>query len=62
MSYDEFLNLLLPSTNPALRDFCLHGYKVPSHYTDRNQALPLAITTMVIRIIEKEKDLCRKRL
>ena len=25
LAYEEFLNLLLPATNPALRDFCLHG-------------------------------------
>ena len=62
MSYDEFLNCLLPATNPALRDFCLHGYKVPSRYTDRGQPLPVGITTTVIRIFEKEKELCRKRL
>lgn len=62
MGYDEFLNCLLPATNPALRDFCLYGYKVPSRYTDRSQPLPVGISTMVTRIFEKEKELCRKRL
>ena len=57
MGYDEMLNCLLPATNPALRDFCLYGYKVPSRYVDRGQPLPVGITTTVIRIFEKEKKL-----
>ena len=35
MNQEEFQNLLLPSTNPALRDFCLFGYKAPARYNDR---------------------------
>ena len=34
MNYEEYLNLLLPATNPTLRDYCQYGYKVPSHFTD----------------------------
>lgn len=62
MAYDEFLNMILPATNPSLRNYCLYGYRVPSHYNDKSRPLSVSITSLVIRILEAEKKLCGRRM
>ena len=61
MNYDEFLNVFLPATNPGLRDYCLYGYRVPSQYTHPSRPLPIAVASMAVRILEREKNLIRRR-
>ena len=61
MNYDEFLNAVLPATNPSLRDSCLYGYKVPSYYTHPSRPLPVSVVSMAVRILEREKNLHKRR-
>jgi len=61
MNYDEFLNVLLPATNPGLRDTCLYGYRVPSYYTHPSRPLPVSVVSMAVRILEREKNFQRRR-
>ena len=58
MAYDEFLNVFLPAANQGLRDYCLYGYRTPGYY---KSPLPIQISSMAVRILEREKNLQRKR-
>ena len=61
LQYDEFLNIFLPAANLSLRDYCLYGARVPSYYTDPKRPLPISVTTMAVRILEREKTMIDKR-
>lgn len=52
LSYEEFLNMVLPAANQGLRDYCLYGRRV---YLHPSRPLPLEITHAAVRIFEKEK-------
>ena len=60
MAYDEFINCFLPAANMSLRDYCIYSKRVASYYN--NQAsLPISVSSMAVRILEREKNMCRKR-
>ena len=59
MAYDEFLNCFLPAANISLREYCLYTKRVASFYTGAN--LPVSVSSMAVRILEREKNMCRKR-
>lgn len=61
MSYEEFLNVFLPATNPSLRDYCLYGYRGVSNYRSQSAELPISISSVAVRILEREKNLCKNR-
>ena len=61
LSYDEWLNVFLPAANAGLRDYCLYTKQVASYYTSNARPLPVSVTSMAVRILEKEKGLCNKR-
>lgn len=60
MAYDEFLNCFLPAANISLRDFCIYSKKVASYYNGQ-ASLPISVSSMAVRILEREKNMCRKR-
>ena len=61
MVYDEFLMCVMPAANQNLRDYCLYGRRVPSYYSDPARALPLSVTSLVVRIFEREIGLASKK-
>ena len=61
MDYDEFLNVFLPAANLRLRDYILYGNKVPSYYISDARPLSIHVTSMAVRILEREKNLIHKR-
>lgn len=60
MAYDEFLNCFLPAANISLRDYCIYSKRVPSYYNEQ-PSLPVSVSSMAVRILEREKNMCRKR-
>ena len=62
MNYDEFLNVFLPAASMSLREYCLYSKRVPSHYNDYRKPLSVAVSSMAVRILDREKQLNRKRL
>jgi hypothetical protein len=60
LQYDEFLNCFLPAANISLRDFCIYNKRVVSHYA-RQSRLPISVSSMAVRILEREKNMIRKR-
>ena len=44
-----------------MREFALHGKTVPSYYTDACRPLPVSVTSMANRILEREMCLSEKR-
>jgi Ca2+-binding EF-hand superfamily protein len=61
MNYDEFLNIVLPAASMSLREYCLYSKRVPSYYNDPNKPLSVAVSSMVVRILERERNLSKKR-
>jgi Ca2+-binding EF-hand superfamily protein len=61
LNYDEFLNIFLPAANANLRQYCLYTNKVASYYTSNKRPLPVSVTSMAVRILEKEKTLVNRR-
>jgi hypothetical protein len=61
LNYDEFLNIFLPAANANLRQYCLYTNKVASYYTSTKRPLPVSVTSMAVRILEKEKTLVNRR-
>lgn len=61
MNYDEFLNIVLPAASLSLREYCLYSKRVPSYYNDPNKPLSVAVSSMVVRILERERNLSKKR-
>jgi hypothetical protein len=57
MVYDEFLNCFLPAANASLRDYLVYG---GSRYGASN-VLPVSVSSMAIRILEREKSLALKK-
>mmetsp|Transcript_17028 Transcript_17028/g.26306 ORF Transcript_17028/g.26306 Transcript_17028/m.26306 type:complete len:228 (+) Transcript_17028:241-924(+) len=55
INYDEFLNIFLPACNMSIR-----GY-VANRRNYGSNRLPVHISTAAVRILEKEKELCKKR-
>jgi hypothetical protein len=60
MAYDEFLNCFLPAANISLRDYCIYSKRVASYYNQQPN-LPVSVSSMAVRILEREKNMCRKR-
>lgn len=60
MGYDEFLNCFLPAANMSLRDYCIYSKRVASYYTS-GPHLPVSVSSMAVRILEREKNMSRKR-
>ena len=60
MAYDEFLNCFLPAANMSLRDYCIYSKRVTSYYNQQTN-LPISVSSMAVRILEREKNMCRKR-
>ena len=60
MAYDEFLNCFLPAANISLRDYCIYNKRVASYY-NQQPALSVSVSSMAVRILEREKNMCRKR-
>lgn len=60
MAYDEFLNCFLPAANISLRDYCIYSKRVASYYNEQ-PALSVSVSSMAVRILEREKNMCRKR-
>ena len=61
MTYDEFLNLVMPAANQNLRDYCLYGRRVPSYFNDPSRPLPISVSSLSTRIIEREILFAQKR-
>ena len=61
LQYDEFLNVIMPAANQSLRDYCLYGRRVPSYYTEQSRPLPVSVSSMISRILERELNLQDKR-
>lgn len=61
LNYDEFLNIVLPAASMSLREYCLYSKRVPSYYNDPNKPLSVAVSSMVVRILERERNMCKKR-
>lgn len=61
LNYDEFLNVVLPAASMSLREYCLYSKRVPSYYNDPNKPLSVAVSSMVVRILERERNLAKKR-
>ena len=61
LNYDEFLNIFLPAANANLRQYCLYHKQVASYYTSNKRPLPVSVTSMAVRILEKEKTLANRR-
>ena len=60
MAYDEFLNCFLPAANISLRDYCLYSRRLPQYYNQQDR-FPVSVVSMAVRILEREKNMCRKR-
>ena len=61
LNYDEFLNVILPAASMSLREYCLYSKRVPSYYNDPSKPLSVAVSSMVVRILERERNLAKKR-
>jgi hypothetical protein len=42
-----------------LREYCLYSKRVASYYNQ--SSLPISVTSMAVRILEREKNMARKR-
>jgi len=62
MNFDEFLNVFLPAASMSLREYCLYSKRVPTYYNDYRRPLSVAVSSMAVRILDREKQLNRKRL
>ena len=61
MDYEEFLNVFLPAANMRLRDYILYGNNLNSYYISDARPLSIQVTSIAVRILEREKNLIRKR-
>ena len=59
IQYEEFLNIFLPATAPAVRNYTKEGYRILDKY--HGEITPCVIT-LAARILELERNLGRKRL
>ena len=59
IQYNEFLNIFLPATNPAVRQYTCGGYRIIDKY---HGPIPACVITLAVRILELEKLLGRKRI
>jgi Ca2+-binding EF-hand superfamily protein len=60
LAYDEFLNCFLPAANISLREYIIYNKRVASYYT-QSSTLPISVSSMAVRILEREKNMTRKR-
>jgi len=61
MSYDEFLNCFLPAANQSMRDYIVYGQS-RGGYGASSRVVPISVSSMAIRILEREKSLSAKKL
>jgi len=61
MGYDEFLMAVMPAANQNLRDYCLYGRRVAPYYNDPARPLPVSVTSLAVRIFEREIQLAHKK-
>ena len=60
--YEEFINLFAPATNMALREQVLYGQPTAiDYYIDKTPDIPVSVVSLVVRILERERDLFKRK-